>query len=224
MPVNDHRTPSEAPLARMDRLARLPIFLALEGKRAVLAGGSPAAAWKAELLSASGARVDVYASDPCEELVQLAGSPPRGAIRIDRRVWAADDLKGAAVAIGAFEDDDGAAEFASAARAAGVPVNVIDKPAFCDFAFGAIVNRSPLVIGISTDGGAPVFGMALRAKLEAMIPAGFAGWAAAAARWRAALKLAGLSFAGRRRFWQIFTAHAVADPDRAPAQADFDRF
>ena len=40
---------------------------------------------------------------------------------------------------------------------AGVPVNVIDKPAFCDFAFGAIVNRSPLVIGISTDGAAPVF-------------------------------------------------------------------
>ena len=66
-------------------------------------------------------------------------------------------LKGAAIAIGAFENDADAAEFAAAARACGVPVNVIDKPAFCDFAFGAIVNRSPLVIGISTDGAAPVF-------------------------------------------------------------------
>src|SRR5262249_16084826 len=224
MPVNDHRTPSEAPLARMDRLARLPIFLALEGKRAVLAGGSPAGSWKAELLSASGARVDVYASDPCEELVQLAGSPPRGAIRIDRRVWAADDLKGAAVAIGAFEDDDGAAEFASAARAAGVPVNVIDKPAFCDFAFGAIVNRSPLVIGISTDGAAPVFAQAIRAKIEALLPSGFAGWAAAAARWRSAIKSSGLSFSGRRKFWQVFTAHAVANPQSEPAERDLERF
>jgi len=134
------------------------------------------------------------------------------------------DLAGAAIAIGAFEDDQEAAVFASAAHAAGVPVNVIDKPAFCDFSFGAIVNRSPLVIGISTDGAAPVFAQAIRAKLEALLPKGFADWAAAAARWRGALKLTGLSFAARRRFWQVFTAQAVADPDRAPVQADFDSF
>jgi uroporphyrin-III C-methyltransferase/precorrin-2 dehydrogenase/sirohydrochlorin ferrochelatase len=103
-------------------------------------------------------------------------------------------------------------------------VNVIDKPAFCDFSFGAIVNRSPLVIGISTDGAAPVFAQAIRAKLEALLPKGFADWATAAARWRNALKLSGLSFAARRKFWQIFTAHAVANPERAPAQSDFDSF
>ena len=62
-------------------------------------------------------------------------------------------------------------------------MNVIDKPAFCDFAFGSIVNRSPLVIGISTDGAAPVFAQAIRAKLEAMIPRGFC----ALGRSRAAL-------------------------------------
>jgi uroporphyrin-III C-methyltransferase/precorrin-2 dehydrogenase/sirohydrochlorin ferrochelatase len=133
-------------------------------------------------------------------------------------------LKGAAVAIGAFEDDAGAAAFASAARAGGVPVNVIDKPAFCDFAFGAIVNRSPLVIGISTDGAAPVFAQAIRAKLEALLPNGFAGWAAAAARWRGAVKASGLSFSGRRKFWQVFTAHAVASPEHEPGQQDFERF
>jgi uroporphyrin-III C-methyltransferase / precorrin-2 dehydrogenase / sirohydrochlorin ferrochelatase len=224
MAIDDRRTPSEAKSARMGALARLPVFLSLDGKRAVLAGGSPAAAWKAELLSASGARVEVYATDICDELKELAAEPPRGAIVINRCLWSADVLENAAVAVGAFEDDEGAAAFASAARAAGVPVNVIDKPAFCDFSFGAIVNRSPLVIGISTDGAAPVFAQAVRAKLEALLPKGFADWAAAAARWRGALKLTGLSFAARRRFWQIFTAHAVADPDRAPVQADFDSF
>jgi uroporphyrin-III C-methyltransferase/precorrin-2 dehydrogenase/sirohydrochlorin ferrochelatase len=208
----------------MGPLARLPVFLSLDGKRAVLAGGSPAAAWKAELLSASGARVEVYATDICEELQQLAADPPRVAIVINRCPWSAVALENAAVAVGAFEDEEAAAAFASAARAAGVPVNVIDKPVFCDFSFGAIVNRSPLVIGISTDGAAPVFAQAVRAKLEALLPKGFADWAAAAGRWRGALKLAGLSFAARRKFWQIFTAHAVADPDRAPAQADFDSF
>ena len=120
-------------------------------------------------------------------------------------------------------NDEEASRFAAAARAAGVPVNVIDKPAFCDFSFGSIVNRSPLVIGISTDGAAPVFAQAIRAKLEALIPFGFARWAEAARRWRDAVKSSGLPFAGRRRFWQMFTATALREPDREPAPSDFDR-
>src|SRR6476619_8216699 len=222
MAIDNRRTPSEAKPARMGALARLPVFLSLDGKRAVVAGGSPAAAWKAELLSASGARVEVYATDICDELQQLAADPPRGAIVINRCPWSADALKNAAVAIGAFEDDNRAAAFASAARAAGVPVNVIDKPAFCDFSFGAIVNRSPLVIGISTDGAAPVFAQAIRGKLEAMIPRGFADWAEAARRWRKAIQSSGLSLAALRRLWQVFARFALAHPDRAPAQSDFD--
>jgi uroporphyrin-III C-methyltransferase/precorrin-2 dehydrogenase/sirohydrochlorin ferrochelatase len=208
----------------MGSLARLPVFLSLDSKRAVLAGGTSAAAWKAELLSASGAHVEVYAVDVCDEFLQLAADPPRGTITISRRAWEAEDFKGAAVAIGAFEDDKGAAAFAKGARIAGVPVNVIDKPAFCDFSFGAIVNRSPLVIGISTDGAAPVFAQAIRAKLEALLPGGFAGWAAAAARWRNAVKASGLSFSARRRFWHLFTARAVTDPDHEPSQTDFESF
>jgi uroporphyrin-III C-methyltransferase/precorrin-2 dehydrogenase/sirohydrochlorin ferrochelatase len=222
--VTIDRTPSETRPGRMDPLARLPVFLALDGRRAALAGGSQAAAWKAELLSAAGARVDVYAEALSDELLLIAADPPKGAITVHRRAWAAEDLDNAAVAIGAFEDDESAGAFAAAARAAGVPVNVIDKPAFCDFAFGAIVNRSPLVIGISTDGAAPVFAQAIRAKLEALLPKGFAGWAAAAARWRAGVKASGLPFAGRRKFWQLFTAHAVTNPESEPSETDFERF
>ena len=209
---------------RMEALARLPIFLALEGKRAVLAGDGPPVAWKAELLSAAGADVIVFAECPCEQLHAVAAQPPRGAIVLRQRPWQAEDLHGAAVAIAGFDDDLDARRFADAARAAHVPVNVIDKPAYCDFSFGAIVNRSPLVIGISTDGAAPVFGQAIRGKLEAMIPQGFAGWADAARRWRKAVRSSGLSFAARRRFWQAFAAFALAHPDRKPAQSDFDVF
>jgi uroporphyrin-III C-methyltransferase/precorrin-2 dehydrogenase/sirohydrochlorin ferrochelatase len=206
----------------MEPLARLPVFLALDGKRAVIAGNGAGAAWKAELVSAAGADVEIYAEKPCEELCALATDPPRGAVVLHARAWQAADLTGAAIAVGGFDDDAEAARFADAARAAGVPVNVIDQPAYCDFSFGAIVNRSPLVIGISTDGAAPVFGQAIRAKLEAMIPRGFARWAEAARRWRAAVQSSGLAFAARRRFWQLFTGLAVAQPDRAPAPADLD--
>ena len=200
----------------MEPLARLPVFFALEGRRAVIAGGTPGAAWKAELLSAAGATVDVYAADACDEMLALAIDPPRGAIVVHRREWTANDFAGAAIAVGACENETEAQRFSDAARAAGVPVNVIDKPKFCDFAFGAIVNRSPMVIGISTDGAAPVFGQAIRGKLEALIPRGFAQWAAAARRWRADVQASGLSFNARRRFWQLFTERAVTYPDATP--------
>jgi uroporphyrin-III C-methyltransferase/precorrin-2 dehydrogenase/sirohydrochlorin ferrochelatase len=61
---------------RMGALARLPVFYALGGKRAVVAGGNAAATWKVELLSACGARVEVFAEAPCEELLALAVAPP----------------------------------------------------------------------------------------------------------------------------------------------------
>ena len=156
-------------------------------------------------------------------MLALASDPPGGAIVLHLRAWTDDDFPGAAMAVGAFAHDDEAARFAAAARAAGVPVNVIDKPAFCDFSFGSIVNRSPLVIGISTDGAAPVFAQAIRAKLEALIPFGFARWAEAARRWREAVKSSGLPFAARRQFWQMFTATALREPDREPQQSDYDR-
>jgi uroporphyrin-III C-methyltransferase/precorrin-2 dehydrogenase/sirohydrochlorin ferrochelatase len=216
------RKPVAAAAPRMDALARLPLFFALGGKRAIVAGGSPAAAWKAELLAAAGAFVDVYAADPCEELCSLGSDTRHTTVTILRRGWAADDLPGAAIAVGAFDNDAGAGRFAEAARAAGIPVNVVDRPAFCDFSFGAIVNRSPLVVGISTDGAAPVFAQAIRAKIEALLPQGFSRWAAVAAAWRSAVKASGLSFAGRRKFWQLFTAQAVAHPDRSPSASDYE--
>jgi uroporphyrin-III C-methyltransferase/precorrin-2 dehydrogenase/sirohydrochlorin ferrochelatase len=207
---------------RMRPLSRLPVFLSLEGKRAVVCGNAAAATWKAELLSAAGARVAVFSDAPSEELRALAAAPPQGAISIVGRAWQAGDFTGAAVAIGAMTEDAEAERFAAAARGAGIPVNVIDKPRLCDFIFGAIVNRSPLVIGISTDGTAPVFAQAIRAKIEGLLPRGFARWAEAARRWRALVQATDLPFAARRRFWQLFTAAAVSSPDREPATRDFD--
>jgi uroporphyrin-III C-methyltransferase/precorrin-2 dehydrogenase/sirohydrochlorin ferrochelatase len=209
---------------RIDTLARLPLFFALAEKRVVVAGSNAAAAWKVELLSAAGAQVDVYSAEPCDELLAIVNDPPCGGVTITGRAWRAGDLPGATIAVGAFERENDAADFAGAARAVGVLVNVIDKPAFCDFSFGAIVNRSPLVIGISTDGAAPVFAQAIRAKLEALLPRGFSRWSAAAARWRSAVKVSGLSFAGRRKFWQLFTAHAVTHPQQTPSDSEFQSF
>jgi uroporphyrin-III C-methyltransferase/precorrin-2 dehydrogenase/sirohydrochlorin ferrochelatase len=221
--MSEPRKPSEAKPARMGKLARLPVFFALEGKRVLVAANGMGAAWKVELLAAAGAQVDVYAPKPGADLTTLAEDETFAEkIIVHRRDWSDADFADTVIAVGTFKTDDESEKFARAARMAGVPVNVVDKPAFCDFAFGSIVNRSPLVIGISTDGAAPVFGQAIRAKLEALLPMGFANWAEAARRWRGVLQSAGdLSFAARRRFWQLFTSRALADPDRRPLDEDY---
>ena len=202
--------------ARMAPLARLPVFFALAGRRVVLAGTSEAAVWKAELASAAGAEVVVHAPAPSADLLALAADPPGGPVRLVARDWAEADLAGAALAIGAIEDDAEADRFAQAARRQGVPVNVVDKPAYCDFAFGAIVNRSPLVVGISTDGAAPVFGQAVRARIETLLPETFRRWADAARRWRTEVQERRWPFRTRRRFWERFTAQAFTAPEQEP--------
>ncbi len=187
------RSPQSQAMPRMAPLARLPVFFALEGKRAIVTGDGPGIAWKVELLEATGARVD----------------------RNEQPTWTPDHFAGAAIAVGSFEDDERARDFADAARKAGVPVNVVDKPALSNFSFGAIVNRSPLVIAVSTDGAAPVFAQAIRARIEALLPMGFAGWADAARRWRPQVKALGDAFRGRR-FWETFTERAFRSPNTAP--------
>ena len=202
----------------IDRLAVLPAFLKLQGRPAVVAGGGAAAAWKAELLAAAGAEVRIFATEPEAKLAEFAAS---GRAHLARRAWRPDDLIGAALAVLESADDAEAAAFRAAARAAGALVNVIDRPEFCDFAFGSIVNRSPLIIGISTDGAAPVFGQAIRARIEAMLPASLAAWGLAARDWRARLKPLAFDFSARRGFWERFATLALSAA-RPPEASDFE--
>src|SRR5262249_5335761 len=160
-----------------------------------------------------------FATDPSPELVGLAGETPRGRVTICRRAWSPADFADATIAVGAIEDDGEAARFAAAARAARIPVNVGDNPALSEFTLGAIVNRSPLVIAISTGGAAPVFGQAIRARIEALIPKSFARWARAARNWRPRVQALGLTFRGRRLFWERFCERALTRPSEEPGAA-----
>jgi len=204
----------------MHALATLPVFFKLAGKRALVAGGDEPALWKAELLAATGAHVDVYSDAFADGFIELAHAPPAGSLTLHRRRWRGEDLAGAAIAIGACTDDADAEAFAAAAREAGIPVNVVDRPAFCDFQFGAIVNRSPLVVAISTDGGAPVFGQAIRSLIEALLPSGFSRWAEAAKTWRSKGDRLGKTPAAKRRFWERFADLAMQNATRAPVESD----
>lgn len=215
------QTVSSGPMSRrIAPLATLPLFHRLSGRPAVVAGTSAGALWKAELLAAAGAVVTLLAGDAADAR-RLAERVTEGAGRLEivARPWRAADLAGAAIAVADLAPDEAAA-FAAAARAAGVPVNLVDRPGLSDFQFGALVNRSPLIVAISTGGGAPVLAQELRARLEALLPLRLADWAEAAGRWRPSVRRLALTFGERRLFWERFAALAWREGERAPDAAD----
>jgi uroporphyrin-III C-methyltransferase/precorrin-2 dehydrogenase/sirohydrochlorin ferrochelatase len=203
----------------MAGLAALPVFFNLKGRRVVIAGGSHAALWKAELIQAAGAELHVFAADPCPGLVDLARRRPL--LSLVRRTFQPRDLERAALAIADIESADAIEAFRAAARAFGVPANVIDRPADSDFQFGAIVDRSPLVIAISTDGASPMLAQAVRGRIEAILPAAIKRWAAAAKTWRDPLKARALPARQRRRFWELFNARALTAGSAPPGETLF---
>ncbi|MBV9395777.1 MAG: uroporphyrinogen-III C-methyltransferase, partial [Methylobacteriaceae bacterium] len=208
------RQPEGVRPSRIGELATLPVFFTLRDRRVILAGSSAGALWKAELLQAAGARIDLFGDYSEEDVAQFALGER---VRHQHRQWIDADFKGAALAVGEFASDAAAASFRAAAHRAGIPVNIVDRPALCDFQFGSIVNRSPMVIGISTAGAAPVFGQAVRAQIERLLPAGFAQWAKAAEAWRPSVQALDLDFRARRDFWEAFTGEALSRPTEAPS-------
>jgi len=213
------RTPATRDLSRIAPLAVLPVFFKLAGRRVLLAGAGEGMAWKAELLASTGALVFVVAAEEDVALAALAARDDLDLI-VSVRAWNEPDFDAMALAVGDFEDEDEAEAFRAAAQAAGVPVNLVDRPALCDFQFGSIVNRSPLVVGISTDGAAPVFGQAIRSRIEMLLPAGFQAWAEAARQWRPLVQARELSLQARRRIWELFVGEALRRPADAPVDAD----
>ncbi|WP_082735355.1 MULTISPECIES: siroheme synthase CysG [Hyphomicrobiales] len=214
------RDPEALPSRRIEALATLPLFHKLAGRRVVLVGASDGAVWKAELLLAAGADLHVFAGDDACAFANLLASPAEGSLTVHPRIWSSGDLSGVALAIGDIEDRAEAEAFVAAARRAGCPVNIVDKPEFCDFSFGSLVNRSPLIVAISTDGSAPVFGQAIRAKIEALLPAGLQAWAQAARDWRPAVQSRALPFPLRRAFWEKFARRALEAPAADPNEIE----
>jgi uroporphyrin-III C-methyltransferase/precorrin-2 dehydrogenase/sirohydrochlorin ferrochelatase len=216
------REPTAMPTARIAPLPNLPLFHKLSGRCVLVAGASAGALWKAELLAAAGADVLVAAGDAegAAEFAALAAQPPAGSVAVVPRRWSDADLKDAALAVADLGSEAEIAQFAAAAQRARVPVNIVDRTESCDFTFGTIVNRDPIVLAISTDGGAPMLGQSIRTRIEAILPRTLSAWGAVALAWRPLVKRHLAEFSDRRAFWERFTRCAWRNVDREPSDAD----
>ncbi len=186
----------------------LPVNLDLKRKPVLVVGGGAIAFRKAELLARAQAVVHVVAPQIRDELRALAQTS-NGSVHI--QPYTAALIEGKSLIVAATNDDGVNAQVSRDARAAGVLVNVVDQPALCTFIFPAIVDRSPVIISVSSGGAAPVLARLVRARIETLIPAAYGRLAELAARFRVQVKEKLHSGDARRRFWEGVLSGPVAE-------------
>ena len=202
-------------------MEQLPVWLSLRGRSVLVVGGGEKAAAKARLALTAGAKVTVVAPALGAEMAELARS---GLIAHHARLFASADVANATVVYGADENEAVGQLVSDAARAAGVLVNIVDRPALSDFSMPAIVDRGPVVVGISTGGAVPALAAAVRARIEAALPPRLSRLAAFAESFRDAIRAKISLGSARLRFWQRVVSGPIAEKvlsgDEARAHAD----
>ena len=174
-------------------------FLDLKGKPAIVVGGGPIAAQKAEAMLRCAARVTIIAPELCPRLAELTLV---GALRHEPKRFQPGDLVGAEIAIAATDDPAVNESVSSAARSLKIPVNVADNSELSSFIMPSVIDRPPVQIAISTAGASPVLARKLRTMIEAVVPFAFGRLAALIGRFRPASKERYPDSRARRRFWE----------------------
>lgn len=140
-----------------------PIFLDIKDKKCVIVGGGEVAARKAERLLDCGAMVFVISPKLTPELAALKGKKVISHIEAE---YSGDLTDGAALIIGATDDEKTNARISLDARRKGIPVNIVDDPQKCDFILPSLMLRGDLAIAIGTGGKSPALARYLREELE----------------------------------------------------------
>ena len=176
-----------------------PLFFKLEDRKVLIVGGGDVALRKADLLSRAGAAITILAPVISDEIQALLSDSKHQLIYEN---YNNAYMSGARVIIAATDDETLNHQIHADATALNIPVNVVDTPHLCDFIFPAIVDRNPIVIGISSNGKAPVLARLLRARLETLIPQGYGKLAKLAGEFRTEVKAKIPTLTGRRQFWE----------------------
>jgi len=177
----------------------LPIFCRLDNKPVLLVGGGEVAERKARLLLDAGAQLTVVAPELDPELAELAAN---GSVEWLAGEFAPQQLTGKWLVVAATDRREVNALVYQSANQARIFANVVDDPKRSSFIMPSIIDRSPLMVAISSGGKAPVLARLLREKLEALLPQHLGAVAAFAGSLRERVKARFASMGERRRFWE----------------------
>ncbi len=197
-----------------------PVFLRVAGRRCVVVGGGEVAERKVGSLLAAGARVFVISPSLRPGLAALAAE---GAIEHAARPYRAGDLTGAVLAYAATDDEMLHAAIARDAEAAGVLLNVVDRPRWCSFIVPSVLTRGDLTVAVSTSGGSPALARRVRQDIERTLGPVYERALDVLARLRRHLQEQPLSAVERQRILTGLVASDLLDHLRTPDPAAVDR-
>ncbi len=177
----------------------LPIFLNIRDRKCVVVGGGDIACRKAELLSRAGAEVHVIARSISERLTELSRSQNTTTSEQDFQPAC---IEGACLVVAATNDRSVNQRVSDTARELGIPVNVVDQPELCSFIMPSIVDRSPIVVAISSTATSPVLTRKIKELNETMLPERMGEFAHILGSFRSKVKDRFSDFGARIRFWE----------------------
>ncbi|MEW9807412.1 siroheme synthase CysG [Mesorhizobium sp. ZMM04-5] len=189
------------------RLNAFPIFMRAQGRTVVVIGDGDEALAKARLLAQSSALLRVVTARPTPALLSWIEANDAEHVRAP---YAPDQIEGAVMVFAATGIEALDHRISNDARAAGIPVNAVDRPDLCDFFTPAIVNRAPLAIAIGTEGAGPVLAQIVRARIDRLLSPSLGPLATLANTFRDAAERLLPKGSPRRRFWNEFFTGAPA--------------
>lgn len=186
----------------------LPLFVDLNDRACLVVGGGEIAARKASLLIKANAKVTLVAPELSVSSQALIDTKQASWTQAKFEAAHLDQQR---LVIAATDKQDVNQHVYDQAKKSDVLVNVADCPELCDFILPSILDRSPLVVAISSGGHSPILARQLRARLETLIPPSYGRLASLVGRYRDAVKAKFSKISMRRRFWESVLQGQVAD-------------
>jgi len=197
-----------------------PAFLDLHGRSCLVVGGGDIAFRKVRLLTAAGAAITLVSPDVRQDLINYS---EQNGHQLVARKFQPSDVLGHWLIVSATGDPAVERSVYETATDAGIFCNAVDDVVNCSYITPAIVDRSPIVVAISSGGAAPVLARKLREQIELLLPNGLSRLAILSRLWRARVRRKLGDLLSRRRFWEsVFdgpaASHAIVG-DIAAAEA-----
>jgi precorrin-2 dehydrogenase/sirohydrochlorin ferrochelatase len=197
-------------------MSLFPIFLKLTGRPCIVIGAGEIAESKIDSLRAAEARVTVIAPVASARIVAMAEA---GEIVWRRREYKQGDLAGQFLVFAATNNPAVNRAVFAEAEAAGILVNAVDDPPFCDFYFPSVVRRGELQIAISTAGASPALAQRLRKEIDALLPLDAGEWLAELGNLRREILQREPANAARRELLHQLASREVCGFEGCPTRA-----
>jgi len=176
-----------------------PIFLDANYISAMIIGGGEVASRKIELLLKSTVNITIMSKEVCASVERLINLHQLTWLKHNYQIGCFSNIN---LVIAATNDTFINKAIAEEAHTLNLLTNVVDQPELCSYITPAIIDRSPMIIALSSSGSAPILIRMLREQIEKTLPHGYGRLADFSYKFREHVKARVKGLRNRRSFWE----------------------